>query len=106
MKSLTQAQHVCDCMGALTAQKNQSYPWLHQKHQDCQAKGSDSPPPLCSCESPAEVLYPSLQSPGQKDIDLLECIQRRACKMTGTKKHLSCEERLRGLGLLHLEKAL
>ena len=40
----------------------------------------------------------------RRDVDLLECIRRRATEMIQGMEYLSYKNRLRGLGLFSLEK--
>lgn len=83
--------------GCTRSPENQSYPWLHQNQHDQQAKGGDSPPPVCLPPHWAPVCprlknFTYLYRPQyRKDIDLLKCIQRRACKMIGRMKQFSYE---------------
>lgn len=42
-----------------------------------------------------QVLHPDLESP--RDVDQLECVQRKAAKMIPEMKHLSYKDRLRAV---------
>ena len=62
--------------------------------------------PLCSALMRPHLEYCiHMWSPQyRKDMDLLECVQMRATTMICRMEHLSCEDRLRELGLFSLEK--
>jgi len=64
--------------------------------------------PLCSALMRPHLEYCiHMWSPQyRKDMDLLECVQMRATTMICRMEHLSCEDRLRELGLFSLGKVL
>jgi len=81
--------------------KDQPYPGQHWENHGQQVEGDDSAPllwwdPIWSPASRSGAL--------STDMDLLDWVQRRAAKMIQGLEHLSCEDRLRELGLFSLEK--
>jgi len=89
------------CLGG---QEGQWHPGLHQKECSQQEQGSDRSSVLSPGEATPRVLYSALGPSLQKDIEVLECIQRRATKLVRGLENKSYEERLRKLGLFSLEK--
>ena len=62
--------------------------------------------PLCSVlvRPDLEYFIQIWSTQYRKDMDMLECVQRRATKMMQGMEHLSSEDRLRELRLFSLEK--
>ena len=64
----------------------------------------EQPCPSGSCEATSEILHPSWGSPVQEGYRHTEASPKKATKADRGLANLTCEERLRELGLLILEK--
>lgn len=77
---------------------------VHSKQHGQQVEGGDPSPLLCPGKATSGVLFPILGTQLKKARELLERVPWRATKMMRGLEYLQYKERLRGLGLLKLEK--
>jgi len=83
--------------------ESQLDPGLHQKQRGQQGEGGNPAPLLCNVRPLLEHCVQMWRPRYRRDVDLLECIQKRATKMIH-RMDLSYKDRLRELGLFSLEK--
>ena len=77
--------------------ESQLYPGLHQEKCGQQVEGGDSPPLLCSHETPPTVLCPALGHQHQEDI-------KAGHKDDWGLEHVPYEDKLREFKMFSLEK--
>ena len=73
-------------------------PGLPQEKCEQQVEGGDSPPLLCSCETPPAVLAPALGAPTSEGHGPARAGPEEATEMLGGAGAPPCEDRLRELG--------
>ena len=84
---------------------SQSYPGLHPEQHGQQGEGGDPAPLLCALRPHLEHCVQMGSPQYRRDMELLECVQRRIIKMVPGMGHLSCKDRLREVGQPGEEKA-
>ena len=75
--------------------ESQPCPGLHPEQCGQQAKGGDSPPLLCSHDTPPAVLCPALGAPMSEGHGPAQAGPEEAMKMIRGLEQLPCEDRLR-----------
>ena len=77
--------------------ESQPDPELHLKKHGQQVKGSDLASLLCAARPHLEYCVQMWRLQHRRDVDLLECVQRRATKMIQGMERLSYKNRLKEL---------